>query len=427
MAKLEGIFHGINSVGSNLPEKYGQSELPFRHKQRKDRPEQLRKGEIIQGTIVGVPDEKAAIVRLPIGTFTAYLQGRLKKGDTLYFQVADTEPSLILKIYSTSFKVNGVDLPTPELVRILDLPDTKFYHQFIAFSRFRLSTITREEALQIGNAYGELGNSAKKETGMELTFRILQFMLENNVNVDTVNFMRLKPVFLGPNVFHESLLEFEKNIGTLPDSIKPAAENIIRELRQPSMSFPDIIRFFAKKEIKNKSASTFYNLLADIITRDATHSASGNLLKSARDIISIVESQNFINKIAITDSSYHYMYIPVILSGIYFIALFEAKNILADRKMKAQNFNNIYRISKEEILNIIKKQTSNDNAGKHGLFTQSAKACELLAGYLNSIISELSKWHFESRTITVSHFPAEEFVINLKNPIKQPKNFSIVV
>lgn len=57
-----------------------------------------RIGEIIRGKIIDIPFKEIAVVQLPGGTCTAYLQGNVNKGDNLLFKVIATNPSLVLKV-----------------------------------------------------------------------------------------------------------------------------------------------------------------------------------------------------------------------------------------------------------------------------------------------------------------------------------------
>ena len=59
----------------------------------------LRIGEVVRATVLERIDDEMAYVRIPTGTFKAYLGKNLIKDDALLFRVNETSPYLILKIY----------------------------------------------------------------------------------------------------------------------------------------------------------------------------------------------------------------------------------------------------------------------------------------------------------------------------------------
>lgn len=108
----------------------------------------LRLGEIVKGLIVDVISPKQAIISLPNGTFTAEIQGNFRRGDELFFRVHSLEPALVLKIYSIFAKIQNEDIPTPEILRILDLPANKVFTSVIDYMKSQGNVIIRDEALQ---------------------------------------------------------------------------------------------------------------------------------------------------------------------------------------------------------------------------------------------------------------------------------------
>lgn len=119
MANEGTISPGITNVGERPLGSY----YAYSNKQHKP-PQitQLKAGEIVLGTVLDNPEFSIAPVRLPQGIFRAQLQGNLRKGDSLFFIVHETLPSLMLKIHSVSIIKNGETLSPQEIVRILDIP-----------------------------------------------------------------------------------------------------------------------------------------------------------------------------------------------------------------------------------------------------------------------------------------------------------------
>lgn len=108
----------------------------------------LRLGEIVKGLIIDVVSPKQAIISLPNGTFTAEIQGNFRRGDELFFRVHSLEPALVLKIYSIFAKTQNEEIPTPEILRILDLPSNKVFAKVIDYMKSQGNVIIRDETLQ---------------------------------------------------------------------------------------------------------------------------------------------------------------------------------------------------------------------------------------------------------------------------------------
>ena len=125
MEKPANSILGITEGSSHSPESsvnYFKSESGG-HEHRESKFISLRVGEIVQGSIIEVYSDKEVLVKLPIGTMTATLMGKLKKGDALFFRVMEIDPGLVLRIYAVGTRVKSKENTTEELVRILDLPD----------------------------------------------------------------------------------------------------------------------------------------------------------------------------------------------------------------------------------------------------------------------------------------------------------------
>jgi len=122
LSDLINIGSGVSGVtpysGNNSGRNY------FQKNSKKNNPQfaKLRQGEIVQGLIIDDPIDNIADVRIPVGIFKAELHGNLLKGDKLFFKIDDTNPNLVLKIYSVSLFKEKSKLVPEEILRILDLP-----------------------------------------------------------------------------------------------------------------------------------------------------------------------------------------------------------------------------------------------------------------------------------------------------------------
>jgi len=145
MTKTE-ITSSVKAVGSNV---YTKSSYYGQHKQpdKKAKHHKIRPGEIVQGTILSIDDEYIALVKLPIGQFYAELHSKLLRGDSLFFKVVSTEPSLVLSTYSINSVKYNKPIEISEVIRILDLPDTDFFKTVTRIIRKHKNTINRDEIL----------------------------------------------------------------------------------------------------------------------------------------------------------------------------------------------------------------------------------------------------------------------------------------
>lgn len=109
----------------------------------------LRIGEVVRATVLERIDDEMAYVRIPTGTFKAYLGKNLIKDDALLFRVNETSPYLILKIYEVPTGKRDADFDTAEILRMLDIPNNEFYSNLVNIFREYRNSIVREDLLSI--------------------------------------------------------------------------------------------------------------------------------------------------------------------------------------------------------------------------------------------------------------------------------------
>lgn len=146
MEKAEGVNSGFLNLSAN-PDFYRRGS----QKSKTDK-SGLKSGEILHGTVLEVISKDLIKVRLPIGTFTALIQGRFIVGDTLFFKVVSNSPALILKIHSVSKKINNKNLSPSDCSRILDIDFTNLSHAVIEFISNKTNNIERNLVLQVINS-----------------------------------------------------------------------------------------------------------------------------------------------------------------------------------------------------------------------------------------------------------------------------------
>lgn len=420
MPDIKGINTDSASLGGDLPDTYLNRDMPWRKQERK-MPPAFRKGEIIHGEIIEIISPREAFVRLPSGVMRAWVAGNLKKGDSLFFQVQETEPYLILKIFSSSLKKDGEDIHEDEIVRILDIPDNEFFKSIIAFYREKKSVITREDIFRIEKASSRISAGYLDDITMNELFNIVYIMEENKIQQTSANFLKLKPVHKSPGSIHEKMLELDRQIDKYPD------------LRTLYQQFFDSIRLNGKSAAEalilmnghGKNESRLADVLKNI-NRLESESKSDELLKELLSFFSsLTESAEFLRKTSEIQYNSYFIFIPVNISMFFAIARFTVRNIRKGEQNPVKAG-----ITIMDIMNSIIQTDSfmeDKKALRHGLFSQSEKACRLLCDTLNRYIASLHGMGIETLSVLISNFPDDDFEVALKSNAGQMKNFSIVV
>lgn len=126
-------------VPNRLPINTSSRKIPFRI------------GEIIQGRVQQVFSQSEVAIDLPNGRFVAEVNGKFKAGDTLFFEVQGTEPSLILRIHSVFSKIKESLHPISEIIRLLNLPANKIFLAVVDNLKSTNSIIVRNDVLLLAN------------------------------------------------------------------------------------------------------------------------------------------------------------------------------------------------------------------------------------------------------------------------------------
>ncbi len=417
MPDVQGINTGSASLGSNLPDTYLNQDMPWRQREKKA-PRRFHKGEIIHGIILDIISPSEAYISLPSGNFTAVVSGNLKKGDSLFFQVQETEPSLLLKIFSSSLKVDGVDVPEDELVRILNLPDDKFFRSIIAFYRSKKSVLSRDDVFKIEKASVKIDKDVLSDITVKDLFEIVYFMQENEVPSTSTNFSKLKPAFQSPRLIHERLLELESIAGTVP-ALQADFNDFFGTMKNSGADL--VSRLSLMNSYKRKQAG-----LQKLAFQYAGYSAGSSQNKELTDFfISLAESAEYMMSIAEQRENSFFLFIPVSVNMFYTVARFTVRNY-----RKGEDRSHKSAVKPADIMDSIIQTNSfvNDKKSiRHGLFSQSEKACSMLADRLNRIADTLPNLNIEPVSIMISNYPDDDFEISLKNHASQLKNFSVVV
>lgn len=262
-------MNDISNIGG--PDRTGQGGgsgnyyVPMRTRQQiKTETQKLKVGEIVLGTIIEILDKDVARVKLPMGVFSAVLHNRLKSGDTLFLYVAEIEPQLVLRVHSVSTTVAGNLRGSPEIIRILDLPEKPIVNDIINFLLPKKSTILRSEVLNFLNYLEQLEFNENIHSKTAYFQSIFTFLILLNKDISLVK--RFCDVFLPLEELFKFLLpsinkfELFKLYPLKTETIELADNQKIIELLTKFKEFitfasansqPVALLYFAKTSIEN--------------------------------------------------------------------------------------------------------------------------------------------------------------------------------
>ncbi|MCO5252194.1 MAG: hypothetical protein M9949_12370 [Candidatus Kapabacteria bacterium] len=184
MEETSFISGQINRIGGQ-GKSPGNTYYPYTQAQ-KSKPQftKVRAGEIVQGRIVKITGYQTALVRLPIGNFHAEIHGKLKAGDELFFYVMETQPNLIMRVYSVSIYHANTRRGIDEILRILDLPHSKEFLKTTEIAAKFNHMIIRDEIYSILRTYASIDSEQLEGFDFETAIETLWLMKESNIEFD---------------------------------------------------------------------------------------------------------------------------------------------------------------------------------------------------------------------------------------------------
>ena len=298
---------GISSLGE--PILGGVGYVPTRKKAKSSI--QLKKGEIIAGTIMDNIGQNQVVVRLPMGTYNAFLRGRLKKGDYLFLKVIENSPSLMLKIHSVYTHKNRKPIPDDEILRILDLPDSKFYKELLRVIRKFESSIIRDSILLIVKDYlGLIEQKVRVEKHPEATKTIF-FMRKYRMKLSPENFEDVRMLFVNPNVFLNSVLNIEKF--TLRGNKNfPVLKNILKSIHSNIYNVKSMMYLFSSSGVDEGKLTTFYEIIRKHVIGNSVFAL---IINDARIIKSSFDALYKWNEFALSSDAPFFAYLPFPVKG----------------------------------------------------------------------------------------------------------------
>lgn len=200
MEKASGISGKFGSSGGNVS--YSHSHI------KPKPPLKFRAGEIVKGVIISIHEAGFAEVRLPNGTFTAEIKGRLKAGDSLFFLVKAVNPGLVLTIHSVSYSISGKDLELKDIIRVLDLPESQASNEIVEYLKTKNSTILRQDCINIYSVLTKLDKNAFKYRRLREYILAAYYILNSGFDESPGSVGALAPLFT-------DLFELKKNMNEL--------------------------------------------------------------------------------------------------------------------------------------------------------------------------------------------------------------------
>ena len=236
MPETSGIHEIINPGGSGSSFSPTYSKLGSKTTQKKSK---LKIGEIVPGKVIEVQLPDIAVVSLPEGVFSAALHSKLQKDDYLYFKVTETDPSLVLKIYSVPSKYEGKNISVENIIRILFLPDNIFFTQLISFLKSVRKNIVRDEIIKINQFYSNLSDNYRNYTSLQNSFRLIIFLIDNNLQLTQTNYQFFSPVFMNKEI-PKIMQSLDATINQSNDKIFDELKSMVNPVSYTHLTLPTI-------------------------------------------------------------------------------------------------------------------------------------------------------------------------------------------
>ncbi len=327
MPETSGIHEIINPGGSGSSFTPTYSKLVTKSPLKKSK---LKIGEIVPGRVIEVQLPDIAIISLPEGIFSAVLHSNLKKDDYLYFKVSETEPGLVLKIYSVPIKNEGKNISVENIIRILFLPDNIFFTQLISFLKTIRKNIVRDEIIKINQFYSALSEKNKNYTQLQYSFRLILFLIDNNLQLTESNYLFFAPIFFSQ--------EIENKFNLLVELVNKTDEIIFEELKlkiklmkRLKENFNSIFQAFFYPSNENIKTHYFYDTLIKLLQIIEDKIEFKEMRDAINVLISFIDSLHVFNLINFKNKNTVIFILPIFKNG-----KFKFAEIRAQKKFKTE-------------------------------------------------------------------------------------------
>jgi len=421
MIEIPGIQQGgITEISHNLPQSTRREEMYF---EKKTKPTKLRPGEIVQGTIIEVHSSNEATVRLPNGTFRAVLHGALKRGDTLFFKVVESAPSLILRIYAVYSIINGKKVRNKDIIRILNIPEKDYTIRIMSFYSIRRSIIVRDDILIFLRLFEQLDKKEFEDTPIKDIFKVLFLMYESNLPYSYELYKKIKPMFIGMNYLQAAMELLDQYKFYMPEPIQTHLDRLLRGLKNPETDLMYLFRFFGIKAVGPKETS-FYNILRQFLNIEYQQKKNPemyNLQAIVRNLIDAIEAQYIMNVFALKNKTPLYFFIPMFIWDSYYIAQLSLIKERSDAyRLSLLTFN-------DKLGEVLTQATYSNKKLNASFFNESQEACTILKKHLMALRRVLYSKNYDIGALKASNIPIEEIDMIQERSQQQPKTISVVI
>ncbi len=394
---IRGLTSPIGSRASTTSPGYFSMPQRSQHKHLS-----LRTGEIAHGTILDAPVGKDAVVRLPHGDFTASLSGKLKKGDSLFLKILETEPRLVLKIFAAATKNNGVDLSPADLLRILDLPETEFNKDLIRFLKTRRTIINREEFLSLYRTSMSLPTAQIQSSPKDSFFKAVFYINDAGIQFTPELFDKIKYAFKGPENYFGFFKSLDILLPVLSREIRDRLNILNKSVIRLNDNIHEMLSLLAGAHIMAKKDNDLYNLLQIIVLDENFKTKElSNFQNQAFHLLRSIESQYELNAYAAQWNSPMYLFLPVIIR-----ANKKLSRIILKRTNMPRQGNNFLKFSfelvTEEFGEIVANVSYLNNQISIGLYAGSDKATDFLDKFMPELENSLKSQKLTIKSLTVN-------------------------
>jgi hypothetical protein len=412
---------GLSEITSELPQSTRREEMFF---DKKSKPTKLRPGEIVQGTIIEVHANDEATVRLPNGTYRAVLHGALKRGDTLFFKVVESAPTLILRIYAVYCVINGKKVSNKDIIRILNLPEKIYTDQIISFYSFRRSIIVRDDILVFLRLFDQIDSKELEDTPIKDLFKVLFLMHESNLPFSKELYKKIKPMFIGINYLQAAMALLDQYKFYMPDPLQKRLEHLFNRLKDPDTDLMYLFNYFSIRNQSSDKQITFYSLLRQFLNIEYSAKKNPemfNLQTIVKNLVEAIEAQHIMNSFAHRNKTPKYFFVPIFIWDNYFIAQ------LAIKKEKNNTIMFSILTFNDELGEVLTQGNYNDKKINTIFISESEESSSILQKHLMALRRVLYSKNYDAGALKATNMPIEEIDMIQDRTQQQPKKISVVI
>jgi hypothetical protein len=343
MPETSGIHEIINPGGSGSSFSPTYSKLGSKTTQKKSK---LKIGEIVPGKVIEVQLPDIAVVSLPEGIFSAALHSNLQKDDYLYFKVTETDPSLVLKIYSVPSKYEGKNISVENILRILFLPNNIFFSQLISFLKNVRKNIVRDEIIKINQFYSNLSDNYRNYSSLQNSFRLIIFLIDNKLQLTQTNYQFFAPVFMNEEI-PKIMKTLDATIYQSNDKIFDELKSIFNLIKKPDKNFYTLFKLFNYSTNESEQKDSFYNTLTNLIQKIENNEQHEETKDALISLIGFIDSLHIFNLIKFKNKKPITIIIPYYYKGRFNLARIQTQKKFkpniekAELSIETKNFDDI--------------------------------------------------------------------------------------